>query len=191
MRILYHGETLDRLRDSRHAALVDAMVRRLRAEGWHVATEVSFNHFGKRGSIDILAFHPTTRALLIIEIKTVVPDVGGMLSTLDRKVRLASQIAHERGWDARTVSKVLVLPEESTARRRVHEHHATFETAFPDRNVDVNRWLRSPTERLSGLQFLVNGLYPQREAEGIRRRHPSATHGAPLVTSQRPAGASR
>lgn len=55
VRILFQGEALDRLRDRRHAALVEAMVERLRADGWDVATEVSFNHFGERGSIDILA----------------------------------------------------------------------------------------------------------------------------------------
>ena len=34
-----------------------AMVQRLRPDGWEVATEVSFNVYGERGSIDILAFH--------------------------------------------------------------------------------------------------------------------------------------
>src|SRR5688572_2019460 len=56
IRIQYHGEGLDRLRDRRHAALVDLLVARLRRDGWEVATEVSFNVYGERGSIDILAF---------------------------------------------------------------------------------------------------------------------------------------
>jgi hypothetical protein len=63
IRIQYQGEWLDRLRDRRHAALVDQLVERLRSEGWEVATEISFNDFGKRGSIDILAFEPTSGAL--------------------------------------------------------------------------------------------------------------------------------
>jgi hypothetical protein len=37
-----------------------------------------------------------TGALLVIEVKTVVPDVGGMLETLDRKVRLARELADAR-----------------------------------------------------------------------------------------------
>jgi Holliday junction resolvase-like predicted endonuclease len=98
LRIVFQGEALDRLRDRRHAALVDAMVDRLRADGWDVATEVSFNHFGERGSIDILAYHPATRTLLVIEVKTVVPDIGGSLATLDRNVRLAPDLAQARGW---------------------------------------------------------------------------------------------
>ena len=90
VRILDQGETLDRLRDRRHAALVDTMVQRLTAEGWEVATEVSFNVFGERGAIDILAFHRATGTLLVVEVKTVVPDIGGLQCSLDRKVRLAA-----------------------------------------------------------------------------------------------------
>jgi transcriptional regulator with XRE-family HTH domain len=141
MRILFQGEGLDRLRDRRHAALVEEMVEHLLVDGWEVATEVTFNNFGERGSIDILAFHPDTSALLVVEIKTVVPDVGGMLSTLDRKVRLATEIAREGGWKAKGVARLLVLPEASTARRRVADHGATFDSAFPERNVEVNAWL--------------------------------------------------
>lgn len=159
VRILYQGEGLDRLRDRRHAALVEAMVERLQAEGWEVATEVTFNNFGERGSIDILAFHPATRSLLVVEVKTVVPDIGGLLSTLDRKVRLAADIARARGWQVKRVARLLVarllvIPEASTARRRIAEHEATFDNAFPARNVEVNAWLRSPSGSLSGLLYL-------------------------------------
>ena len=168
IRIQYQGEGLDRLRDRRHAALVDRMVERLRADGWEVATEVSFNLFGERGSIDVLAFEPTTGALLVIEVKTVVPDVGGMLATLDRKVRLAPELAKSRGWRVRTVGRLLVLPEGTTARRRVDSHAATFDNAFPSRNVEVNRWLRAPSGLFSGLLFLP----PTREpgTRQVRRR---------------------
>lgn len=154
VRIQYQGEGLDRLRDRRHAALVDQMVARLREAGWEVATEVSFNVYGERGSIDVLAFEPTTGALLVIEVKTVVPDVGGMLATLDRKVRLAREIGEGRGWRVRTVGRLLVLAEGTTTRRRVDEHAATFDNAFPLRNVEINRWLRAPSGPCSGLLFL-------------------------------------
>lgn len=154
VRVLFEGEGLDRLRDRRHAELVERIVALLRALGWEVATEVSFNHFGERGSIDILAFHGATRILLVIEVKSVVPDLGGMLATLDRKVRLASAIAAERAWRSVAVARLLVLPEDSTARRRVSQHAATFEAAFPARTTDVNRWLRAPSGSLSGLMFL-------------------------------------
>ena len=150
VRILYQGEGLDRLRDRRHAALVEAMVAQLRADGWDVATEVTFSVYGERGSIDILAFHAPSGTLLIIEVKSVVPDVGGMLATLDRKVRLAPDLARARGWPVGTIARLLVLPEDSSARRRVTDHQATFANAFPARNVEVNRWLRRPSGPMSG-----------------------------------------
>jgi transcriptional regulator with XRE-family HTH domain len=178
VRVQFHGEGLDRLRDRDHAALVDQLVEWLRAVGWDVATEVSFNEYGERGSIDILAFHPETGALLVVEVKTVVPDVGGMLATLDRKVRLARGIAATRGWQVRTVARLLVLPDGSTARRRVEQHAATFTNAFPERTAAVRRWLRSPVGVLSGLIFLSNA----QPADNRRRSGPSAK--APPATSR-------
>jgi transcriptional regulator with XRE-family HTH domain len=154
VRVLFRGEGLDRLRDQRHAELVEILVGLLSGLGWDVATEVSFNNYGERGSIDILAYHRPTRILLVIEVKTVVPDLGGVLATFDRKARLASDIARERGWDAMSVAKLLVLPEDRTARRRVTEHDETFTNAFPARNVEVNAWLKAPSGSLSGLLFL-------------------------------------
>ena len=60
--------------------------------------------YGERGVIDILAWHQKTGSLLVIELKTAVADVNELLGTMDRKQRLAAQVAHERGWNARTVS---------------------------------------------------------------------------------------
>ena len=182
-RVLYRGETLDRLRDRAHAELVECLVRILRDLGWEVATEVSFNHFGERGSVDILAYQAATRSLLVIEVKTVVPDIGGMLATLDRKVRLATEIARSRGWHPNLVARLLVLPESRTARRRVSEHEATFATAFPTRNVEINAWLRDPSGPLSGLLFLST-------ARGASRRHGSSTstNAAPRPSRRDPRG---
>ena len=154
LRVLFEGEGLDRLRDRRHAELVEHVVGFLRDLGWEVATEVSFNIYGERGSIDILAFHRVTRTLLVIEVKTVVPDLGGMLATLDRKARLAGEIAAQRGWTSVATARLLVLPDDSTARRRVGQHSATFGNAFPARNAEVRAWLREPSGALSGLMFL-------------------------------------
>ena len=155
-RLSWHGEGLDRLVDADHARLLERMLTILETTGWEHATEVTFNVFGERGSIDILAFHAESGSLLVIEIKTVVPDLQAMLGTLDRKARLAARIAEERGWVARTVSRLLVLPDDRTARRRVAQHRATFESALPFRTVMVRRWLLNPTGSLAGLIFLPN-----------------------------------
>ncbi len=154
VRVLWHGEALDRLLDASHADLMDAVLRLLRDAAWQVATEVSFNDFGDRGTIDILAFHPATGSLLVIEIKSVVPDLQAMLGMLDRKVRIAPTIARDRGWQVATVSRLLVLPEDRTARRRVERHGAIFESALPQRTAAVRRWLKAPVKAIAGILFL-------------------------------------
>ena len=153
-RLLWHGEGLDRLLDAAHASLLDRTLDWLLSRGWQTATEVTFNIRGERGSIDILAFHEATGSLLVIEIKSVVPDLQGMLGTLDRKVRVAAEIASERGWVARSVSRLVVLPDDRTSRRRVDRHRATFETVLPGRTVAVRRWLQDPSGTLAGILFL-------------------------------------
>ncbi len=154
VRVYWHGEELDRLLDAAHAGIVDQVLAILVANGWEVIPEATFNNFGERGSIDVLAWHPVHRALLIIEVKSVVPDVQALLAGVDRKVRIAPAIAAERGWQVRTVSKLIVLPDDRTARRRVDAFAATFERAFPARTRAVRRWMARPAEALSGILFL-------------------------------------
>ena len=122
VRILWHGEALDRLLDAAHAGLVDEVIRILRAQGWEVVAEATFSHYGERGSVDVLAFHPGHRALPIIEVKSVVPDMQTLLSGIDRKARLGPTLAAQRGWRPATVSRLLVLPDDRTARRRLEQH---------------------------------------------------------------------
>ena len=164
LRLLWQGEGLDRLLDSSHADLIERMLGLLTASDWLVATEVSFNVRGERGSIDILAFHPATGSLLVIEIKSVVPDMQAMLGGIDRKGRLAREIARERGWRVIDVTRILVLPDDRTARRRVDRHGATFRTALPARTAEVRRWLRRPEGTMHGMLFLSDA------------RHASARH---------------
>ena len=159
LRLDWNGEALDRLLDSAHARLVEAVVVELRMMGWEVATEVTFAIYGERGSIDILAWHPRTRTTLVVEVKSVVPDVQETLAAFDRKVRLAPQIARERGWVGRSVGRVLVIADGRTSRRRVLAHVQTFDAFVPDRTAAVRRWLRDPDPNrpLRGLWFLRDG----------------------------------
>ncbi|MBA3779349.1 MAG: helix-turn-helix domain-containing protein [Chloroflexi bacterium] len=143
--VSWRGGTLDRLLDERHAALVGQMVLRLRTVGWQAELEVSYSVYGERGSIDILAWHGQTGTLLVIEIKTELTSVEEMLRRLDAKMRLAARIVGERfGWRPNAVGRLLVLPKETTARRRVERHSATLLAALPDRGATVREWLQRP-----------------------------------------------
>jgi hypothetical protein len=148
----------------------------LRGAGWEVASEVSFNIRGGRGTIDILAFDTATGSLLVIEVKSIVPDLQAMLGTLDREVRLAGEIARKRGWHPTTISRLLVLPDDRTARRRVERHRAVFETALPTRTVAVRRWIRRPVGRLAGVLFLSH-VHQASTRQRVGRALGPATHG--------------
>jgi transcriptional regulator with XRE-family HTH domain len=171
-RIDWRGEDLDRLLDRSHAEIVDWLVRWLRAAGWECATEVSFNVYGERGSIDILAFHRIARVVLVVEVKSAIGDVQATLMALEGKGRLAIRLARERGWPARSAARLLVVRRSSTARRRVDEFEATFGIAFPDRAVAVRRWLSRPTGRpISGLWFVSPGTLGSSRRRNTFREH--------------------
>jgi transcriptional regulator with XRE-family HTH domain len=138
------GPDLDRLLDELHAATVEEVIRRLRRLGWVVEPEVTFSIYGERGSIDVLAWHPATGALLVIEVKTALGDVQATLASFDRKMRLASRLAKERGWTVRNVSGAIVFAENRTLRRLVGRHAATFAAAVPTGGRELLAWMRDP-----------------------------------------------
>ncbi len=154
VRLLWHGEGLDRLLDAGHARLVERTISMLDEAGWEVAAEVTFGIRGERGSIDVLAHHRSTQSLLVVEVKTVVPDIQSMLAAIDRKRRLAPGVGASRGWRTTSTSCLLVLPDDRTVRRRVDVHASTFRSAFPARTVEVRRWVRAPSGALSGIFFV-------------------------------------
>jgi transcriptional regulator with XRE-family HTH domain len=151
----WRGAAVDRLLDADHAWLVNAVVAELRALGWEVAVEWSFNHFGERGSVDVIGWREDTRTLLIVEVKSVLADSQHLLSTLDRYVRIAATLLPgERGWRPARVARVVVLPDRAAARASVARLGATFDAALPARTRDVRRWLRSPSGPLAGILFV-------------------------------------
>lgn len=151
----WRGPGLDRLLDAAHARLVELALAELSALAWEAMPEWSFNHFGERGAVDIVAWHPVHRAFLIIEVKSRLVDVQDLLSSMDRQARLASQLLPlERGWRPLIVGRLLVLPDASTHRDAVARHSATFSSSFPSRTREVRRWLRDPVGSLAGILFL-------------------------------------
>jgi transcriptional regulator with XRE-family HTH domain len=183
VRVDWQGEGADRLLDAGHAALVEQVIGILRAAGWEAIPEVTFAIDGERGSVDILAWHSATATALIVEIKTVVPDVQGLLAPFDRKVRRAGSLAAARGWRVAKVGALLVIAESRTSRRRVEAHASTFASRFAHGATDTRRFLNRPGDypALRGLWFLsprtrvttrhrVSGhrALPERVAKGNR-----------------------
>lgn len=171
VRLRWRGEGLDRLLDQAHAALVERVVELLQGLSWETAVEVSFSKWGERGSIDVLARHAATEIVLVVEVKSVVPDSQAMLHALDRKARLAPEIAHDRRWACRHVARLVVVGESSTSRRRIASLGATYGVALPAVGWAVRRWLGAPTGAMSGLLFLpdARGDSTSARSTGVQR----------------------
>jgi transcriptional regulator with XRE-family HTH domain len=120
------GGDLAKMTDEEHAAIVEHIAATLIEHGWLVDAETSFNHYGDRGRFDLLAFHPATGRLLIVEVKTELTDLQDLLGVLNVKERLAGRVATEHGWAATSVSTLLAVAGTDAARKTVAAHPALF-----------------------------------------------------------------
>ncbi len=174
----WRGGELDRLLNARHSALHENVAQMFdRTPGWLIAPEVSFNVYGERGVIDLLAFHPSTRSLLAVELKTEIVDVQELVGTMNRKVRLARGVALERGWQAGSVSGWLVVASSTTNRRRILAHRTMLRAAFSGDGRIMRRWLLDPKGSVAGLSMWSptnpggtgSGLAPVKRVSGAIR----------------------
>ena len=150
VRPFWNGPELGRLLDAAHSALGASVKRRLERWGWVVRVEVSYSRYGERGRIDLVAWHPTTGILAVIEIKTDLVDVQDLLGSLDSKARLARYVVAQFGWDVRAVVPAIVFLEDRTIRNRVARVDALFDR-FSLRGRAATAWMRKPAAIPSGL----------------------------------------
>jgi len=184
----WRGEALDRLVDERHTAIVDELVGLFRSARWDVAVEVTFSIYGERGSIDVFAFHPIQHVVAVNEVKASVGEAGNTVLGVDRKSRLAPQLARGRGWPCRCVARFLVVADGSTSRDRIARHADTFRTAFPAGGRECLAWIRDPVgEPPSGILFLAprNGRRVSGATRAGRTDRPSGEHSRSTPGAQR------
>jgi transcriptional regulator with XRE-family HTH domain len=150
----WRGGELDRMLNSGHAAMHEAAAVLFGGSDWLPAVEATFSIYGERGIIDVLAFHPATGALLVIELKTDLVDVQGLIGAVDRYRRLAPQVARERGWAATSVSCWVLLRDTPSNHRRLAAHATVLRAAFPVDGRRMPGWLRHPVGSVAALSFL-------------------------------------
>jgi transcriptional regulator with XRE-family HTH domain len=122
-----------RQRDPAHARLSAYGVARLRRSGWLVRTEVEIGGNRSRGWIDILAIHPSTGLLLVIELKTEIRDLGGIERSLGWYEREAWAAARRLGWRPRRVLGCLLLLATQGNELRLTANRASIDLGFPMR----------------------------------------------------------
>lgn len=169
------GADLDRMANARHTVLHESVARALARDfpEWEMAPEVSFSIWGERGVIDLLLWHPTRRALLIIELKTEIVDPGELIGTMDRRRRLAREIVKERRWDPLTVSVWVVVAPSRSNERTIGRFRSVLRSAFSADGRQIRRWLRNPVGSIaalspwSGVQTVPTA--PTRRVRGARQ----------------------
>jgi len=163
---------VDRLIDRRHAAVVEVVVATLRRLGWEVIVEYGFNHYGERGSVDILAWHALTRTLLIVEVKSRLTDLQATFTSIATKVRIVPMLVRrDLEWDPIHVARLIVLPGTTANRSIVARHGSTFASLFPDRMPAIRAWLGRPDRALGGVWFLSSSQQATRK-HVLRVRRP-------------------
>jgi transcriptional regulator with XRE-family HTH domain len=158
------------VRDRGHARIVGVVARRLRRAEFLVATEVEVGGTRWRGFIDVLAMHPDARLLLVIEVKTVIDDVGQTDRQLGAYVESAWTAARQRGWRSRATTGILVVLATDENDQRLRAHRDLIDVAFQLRARD--------------LMPLVRGLgssVPPRGARGIAMVDPGSKRRAWLL----------
>lgn len=153
-----------RLLDAVHANIVERTIRYLVAAGWEVVPEWSFNHYGERGSVDIVAWHAATQTLLLIEVKSRIDDVQELLHTFGRKVRIAPDLlTKERSWIPSRVATMLVVGDAAAARTVIRRHAATFDAVWPERTTACRAFIRRPDRGATTFRGGILFLRPEPE----------------------------
>ena len=179
---LWRGGQLPRLLDGEHAALVNTVAAIMRRRGWQILVEYTFNHFGDRGSVDLVGWQPPYRALVIVEVKSRITDVQDLHAAMGRKRRIVpTLLAGERGWRATSVGQLLVVGEASAQRRLVARHAEIFSSTFPNGGRSARSWLAHPIGPLSALWLLSprNGVTGKRlevRPQRIRSANPRSAN---------------
>jgi transcriptional regulator with XRE-family HTH domain len=185
--VLWQGTDLDRMLNRGHARMHAGILRWLGVVGgWVAAPEVSFSYGRERGVIDVLAWHPATRTVLVVELKTRLADVNDLMATMDTRCRLAERIARDRGWDALTVGVWVVLAPGRTNARVLADHATVLRAKFPQDGRVMRGWLVRPSGAVAALSFLPqvhlgdlgrDVTTPSR----VRRATPSVRHATSSV----------
>lgn len=174
----WNGTELDRLLNAGHSAMHEVVVGMLTTAGWQVVPERSFSIWGERGVVDLLAWHATTRSLLVVELKTEIVEVQRLIGTVDRYRRLAPAIVRDLGWEPVTVGTWVAVAESPTNHRRLGEHAGVLRAAFPSDGRSVPGWLRRPSGSLLALSFLSDARVANRTAARSSRRRVRAASRA-------------
>ena len=126
-----------------HAWLCGYVGRRLAAAGFEVRHEVEIGTGRLRGWVDVMGYRSADRSLMTTEIKSDLPDIGGLQRTTAWYEREAWAAARRFGWrpDLQVVA-VLAL-DSAEVEARIRSNRELLGAAFPGRARDLATWLET------------------------------------------------
>jgi transcriptional regulator with XRE-family HTH domain len=152
-----HPIVVDRRQgDLVHARCSAYVERRLRRRDWLVEREVEVASGRAHGWVDLLAFEPRSRTLVIVEIKTRLDDIGAVERQVAWYEREAPDLAVRLGWRPRRVLSWLLLLASDEVEGRMSLHRELLRTSFPERAATMRAVVRDPTAgtRLRGIALI-------------------------------------
>ena len=144
--------------------------RRLARRGWSTRREVEIVHGRWHGWIDILAFHPATSTLVVIEIKTQVDDLGAIERQLSWYEREADKVARTMGWRPTTIATWLLLLQTEEVETAIRRERDLLRVGFP--------------VRASQMLAVVEGAPPTSGQRGFALIDPSSRRAEWLISSR-------
>jgi transcriptional regulator with XRE-family HTH domain len=136
-----------------HARCSGTIDRRFTTAGWLVSREVEVSDGGIHGWIDLLAFDPRNRTLLIIEIKTRLDDIGAIERQIAWYERHAVAAARRLGWRPEHVSAWLLGLWSDEVDQAIVANRDAF-ARFPRRAGQMLEVVRGATAAGRGLALL-------------------------------------
>lgn len=171
-------------RDIVHARCSGYVEGRLESVGWIIRREVDLTADRAHGWIDLLAFEPISRTLVIIEIKTRLGDIGAVERQLGWYERNANRVAHELGWYPTRVLSWLLLLASDEVEHAVGIHREVLRKTFPARAPMLREAILDPRCQIPGRGLaLVNPVSRRRDwlistrSDGRRSRAPYRDYG--------------
>lgn len=128
-----------------------------------VETEVPIGSGVPRGWIDLLAYREADAALATFELKTDLPDVGGLQRQVSWYERAAPWAARRLGWRPERFVVAVVCLDTQAVADRPDEHRSLLRATLPGGARALAAWLEDPAATIPrGWSLAVTDLTPRR-----------------------------
>lgn len=119
--------------DPAHARCVGALRTALARSGLSCATELAVADGPVRGWIDLVAYRPATRRLMVVEVKTQLADLGGLERQVELYARTCLPATRALGWRPTEILVVLAVLATADADAFILANRVPLAESFPCR----------------------------------------------------------